>query len=377
MHTALQMKNMEDDLIGAVIDPAQHTLLLARYGQLQTLEERQDFLAKLLAIYAGFLEEPETHMTGLVGSVRKAIQLLFSKVFPTSYGCDVLTPFLSQVERTANAMKQAFDEYVQEDSFRRKDAVHRAAERLCSWPLYAMLESLVLLFVQEYSQEQLAEIYASSTENPAELFCRRLFTSLEKTINIFQCSDELIRYSPWYLRSVKLYGLMVARCTRVCIPRMLLLMAYKHLVISTKGKEHNEYLFTDPTAILSIASSSHLLHDSNYNYTMAFNYLLLVGSYLYADYTVYPLQPEDSEDRFGAIEERWQVLRPLLLLTFTDFVVLFGTLERTPAYFDSLLSLLISTLESEHPLDKGRKAALEQLVDVRDSLSEITVRLTD
>ncbi|EFO65263.1 Hypothetical protein GLP15_112 [Giardia lamblia P15] len=368
---------MEDDLIGVAIDPTQHTLLLARYGQLQSLEERQGFLAKLLAIYAGFLEEPETHMTDLIGSVRKAIQLLFSKVFPTGYGCDILMPFLSQVERTADAVKQAFDEYVQEDSFRRKDAVHKVAERLCSWPLYAILESLVLLFVQEYSQEQLAEIYVSSAEDPTELFCRRLFMSLEKVINIFQCSDELIRYSPWHLRSIKLYGLMTARCTKICIPRMLLLMAYKHLVISTKGKEYNEYLFADPTAILSIASSSHLLHDSNYNYTMAFSYLLLVGSYLYADYTVYPLQPEDLDGRFSAVAEKWQVLRPLLLLTFTDFVVLFSTLERTPSYFDPLLSLMISTLESEYPLDKSRKTVLEQLTSIRNGLSKIMVRLTD
>lgn len=371
------MKNMEEDLIGVVIDPAQHRLLLTRYGQLQTLEERQGFLGELLAIYAGFLEESETHITSLVVSVRRAVQLLLSKVLPTGSGCDILMPFLSQVERTADAVKQAFDEYAQEDSFRRKDALHKATERLCSWPSYAILESLILLFVKEYSQEQLADIYASTTEEPTELFCRRLFISIEKVINIFQSSDEFIRYSPWYFKSIKLYALVTAGCTKICIPRMLLLMAYKHLVISTKGKEYNEYLYADPTALISISPSSHLLQDSNYNYTMTFSYLLLACSYLYADYSTYPLQPEDSEGRFDIVVARWQVLRPLLLLTFTDFVVLFGTLERTPTYFDSLLTLMISTLEFDGSLDKRRKAALEQLSSVCEGLSKVTVRLTN
>ena len=370
------MKNMGDDLIGAAIDPAQHRLLLAQYGQLQTLEERQDFLGKLLAIYAGFLEESETHMTDLIDSVRKAVQLLFAKVLPAGSSCDILMPFLSQVERSADAVKQAFDEYALEDSFRRKDALHKNAERLCSWPIYAILESLVLLFVQEYSQEQLADI-SSTTEDPTELFFRRLFTAVEKIVNVFQCSDELIRYSPWYLKLVKLYALMTAGFSRICVPRMLLIMAHKHLVISTKGKEYSEYLYADPTGLLSIASFSHLLHDSNYNYTMAFSYLLLAASYLYADYTTYPLRPEDSESRFSMLVARWQVLRPLLLLTLTDFVVLFSTLERTPAYFDPLLNLMITTLESEGPLDKRRKTSLEQLAGVRGGLLKITVRLTN
>lgn len=365
---------MEEDLIELVIDPTQHKLLLAHYECLQTLEERQHFLGELLAIYVGFLEESET---SLIVAVRRAIQLLFSKVLLTGSVSNILMPFLDQIERTTDSVKQAFDEYAKEDSFRRKDALHKATERLCSWPSYAILESLVLLFAKEYSPEQLADIYTSATEDPTELFCRQLFMSIEKVINVFQSSDELLRYSPWYLKSVKLYALMTASCTNICIPRMLIHMSYKHLVISTKGKEYNEYIYVDPTALLSIGSSSHLLQDSNYNYTMTFIYLSLACSYLYADYATYPLQPDDSEERFATVMTRWQILRPLLLLTFTDLVVLFSTLEHTPAYFNSLLSLMIDTLEFEGPLATKRNAALEQLFSIRESLSKTAVRLTN